>query len=100
MNKEKTGVNGCVHHTHTVLRRSRQGYMENQESVKQRRKFYKRNAERVSFTHLTMPLCTWHEPAHASSWGAGCVAQKVLALTVSLDHTGQEPPGALLVQGE
>ena len=48
MNKEKTGVNGCVHHTHTALRRSRQGYMENQESVKQRRKFYKRNAERVS----------------------------------------------------
>lgn len=47
-----------------------------------------------------MPFCTWYEPARASSWAVECVAQKVMALTVSLDHIGQEAPGALLVQGE
>jgi len=98
VNKEKTGVNGCMSHTHSTEKE--QTGLHGKPGVSERRKFYKRTAERVSFTHLAMPLCTGHEAAHASSWGAGCVAQNVLALTVSLDHAGQEPPGALLVQGE
>lgn len=88
-----------VPHTHSTEKeqtglRGKPGVSETKKKVLQK------ECRKVSFTHLTMPLCTWHEPAHASSWGAGCVAQKVLALTVPLDHTGQEPPGALLVQGE
>lgn len=76
-----------VPHTHTALK-EQIGLRGKPESVKQRRKFYK--GMQKGFIHsFDNALVHWHEPAHASSWGAGCVAQKVLALTVPLDHTGQ-----------
>lgn len=101
MNKEETQSYVGVYTAHTYLPTHTHTHTEDWEGAAReldgklgvnetRKKVLQREWRKCfihSFIHWTMPsLCPWCEPAHSSSTGAGCAAQKVFEVSLLEEH--------------